>query len=169
MTQVACTKSRTSLEGLELFSALPEDERWNLADQCSWRRLGPNQLLIDGDTGSPHGVFVLTEGIVEVSQRDSKSRMVPVGWLSAPACFGEFAAIMSCPGATSVRTKTSCEVAELSEETFTRLLSKYPTLSLKVLKKAISIVRALDDDIARLHFADNLLVDAHRKAMMRSL
>jgi CRP-like cAMP-binding protein len=169
MTQIACTTPRASLDDIELFSSLPAEERQGLAEQCTWRRLGPNESIIDGDPCSPHGVFVLTEGIVELSQRDQKLDFVPVGWLSAPACFGEFATIMSCPGATSVRTRTSCEIAELSEATFKRLLNNHPSLSLKLLKKAISLVRDLDDDIVRLHLADTLLADAHRKAVLRSI
>ncbi|WP_162918348.1 Crp/Fnr family transcriptional regulator [Taklimakanibacter deserti] len=169
MTQIACAKPTASLDDVELFSTLPAEERQRLADRCLWHRLEPKHLLIDGDHSSPHGVFVLTEGIVELSQRDSKWDIVPVGWLSAPACFGEFAAIMSCPGAISVRTVTSCEVGELSEETFNRLLSEYPSFSLKLLKKTISIVRALDDDIVRLHLADSILAAAHRKTLLCTL
>jgi CRP-like cAMP-binding protein len=169
MRQIAYTKPRASLDDVDLFSTLPAEERQRLADRCLWHRLGPNHLLIDGDLASPHGVFVLTEGIVELSQRDAKWDIVPVGWLSAPACFGEFAAIMSCPGATSVRTVTSCEVGELSEETFNRLVREYPSFSLKLLKKTISIVRALDDDIVRLQLADSILTAAHGKALLRTL
>ena len=162
-------KPTASLDSIELFSSLSALERQRLADQCIWHRLEPNHLLIDGDLASPHGVFVLTEGIVQLSQRDSKWDTVPVGWLSAPACFGEFAAIMSCPGATSVRTVTACEVGELSEEVFNHLLNEYPCFSLKLLKKVISIVRALDDDIVRLHLADSILAAAHRKALLRTI
>jgi CRP-like cAMP-binding protein len=169
MTQIANTKPTASLDYVDLFSTLPAEERERLADQCIWHRLEPNHLLIDGDLASPHGVFVLTDGIVELSQRDSKWDIVPVGWLSAPACFGEFAAIMSCPGATSVRTVTACEVGELSEEMFNRLLCQYPSFSLKLLKKAVSIVRALDDDIVRLHLAEGILATAHRKTLLRTL
>lgn len=169
MTQITYPKPTASLEYVDLFSSLPVEERQRLADQCIWHRLEPNHLLIDGDLASPHGVFVLTEGIVELSQRDRKWNIVPVGWLSAPACFGEFAAIMSCPGTISVRTVTACEVGELSEEMFSRLLSEHPSFSLKLLQKAVSIVRALDDDIVRLHLADGILAAAHRKALLRSL
>lgn len=169
MTQATDTKPKASLDHIELFSTLPAEERQRLVDHCIWHRLAPNHLLIDGDLASPHGVFVLTEGIVELSQRDGKWDTVPVGWLSAPACFGEFAAIMSCPGATSVRTVTACEVGELSEEKFNQLLNEYPSFSLRLLKKVVSIVRALDDDIVRLHLADSILAAAHRKALLRTI
>lgn len=169
MTQTGRTTPRASFDDVEFFSALPTEERQKLAERCVWRRFGPNEPIIDGDPCSSHGVFVLTEGIVKLSQRNKNSDLVPVGWLSAPACFGEFAAIMSCPGATSVRTSTNCEVAEFSEATFNRLLNEYPSLLLKLLKKAISIVRELDDNVVRLHHADALLADAHRKAVLRSL
>ena len=169
MMQTADTKPTASLDHIELFATLPAEERQRLVDHCIWHRLAPNHLLIDGDLASPHGVFVLTEGIVQLSQRDSKWDTVPVGWLSAPTCFGEFAAIMSCPGATSVRTVTACEVGELSEETFNQLLNEYPSFSLRLLKKVVSIVRALDDDVVRLHLADSILAAAHRKALLRTI
>ncbi|WP_119390766.1 Crp/Fnr family transcriptional regulator [Taklimakanibacter lacteus] len=169
MAQTVCMPSPTSLHEIDFLSALPHKEREKLAEQCTWHRLPPNQILIDGDPENPHGVFLLSEGVVELSRRDAGGDSVPMGWLCATACLGEFAAITNSPGTISIRTVTSCVFAELARETFIPLLSRYPAMSLSLLRKTISIVRALEDDIVRLHKADGVLATAHRKAILRSL
>lgn len=76
---------------------------------------------------------------------------------------------MNSPGTTTVRTVTCCRATEVLEEAFVTLVNENPSILLGLLKKAISIVRALDEDIVRFQLVDNVLEAAHRKAVMRSL
>ncbi len=169
MTQVVHARPQTVLCGIEPFSAISDKALKKVTARCTWQEFPANTLLIDGDCDEPHGVFLITEGIVELSRRNARGEAVPIGRFGAPSCFGEFAAIMNSPGTTTVRTVTCCRATEVPEEAFVTLVNENPSILLGLLKKAISIVRALDEDIVRFQLVDNVLEAAHRKAVMRSL
>lgn len=169
MTQINLTQAEACFADVEPLSTVPEDALKELADCCAWHRLPANHLVIDGDCEAPHGVFLLLEGMVELSHRNSKGRAIPIGRLNAPACFGEFAVIMDVLGTTSARTVTDCRLAEIPAGTFLPLLNEYPAIAFSLLRKAISIVRSLDEDIIKLHMADDHLAAMYRKAILRSL
>ncbi|MFZ5673204.1 MAG: Crp/Fnr family transcriptional regulator [Pseudomonadota bacterium] len=158
-----------SLTGIEMFSEIPDDALVYLNSQCRWHRLPANELLIDGEGRKPHGIFVLTEGEVEVYCRNLSGNIVSIGKLAATTCFGEFAAITSSPGRVSVRTWTACRLAEIPRETFVSLLNAYPSISLYLLKKAIALVRTFNEDLIKLRMADDVLATVHRNAILRSL
>lgn len=169
MTQVAHQRPRIALRGIEPFSTVSDKALEKVIDRCAWHDLPADTLLIDGDRAEPHGVFLIAEGTVELSRRHAGGEAVPIGQFIAPSCFGEFAAIMNSPGTTTVRTVTCCRTAEVARDAFVTLMNENPSIMLGLLKKAISIVRALDEDIVKLRMADNVLEATHRKAVMRSL
>jgi len=89
--------------------------------------------------------------------------------LTAPDCFGEFNAISGAKGAETVRAKTGCVVAELSNEQFMELLNSCPSISLHLLKKVILLIRGRTGDLSHFRIADAALEKAHRNAILRSL
>lgn len=169
MRQPNVTPSTARFADVEPLSALPEDALKGLAEHCVWHQLPPNHPVIDGNSGAPHGVFLLIEGMIELSRRNSKDVAVPIGRLKAPACFGEFAAVMNAPGTTSAHTVIDSRLAEIPAMTFLALMNEHPAMALGLLRKAISIVRSLDDDIIKLHMADEHLAMMYRKAILRGL
>lgn len=168
MTQTVQKQLWSALRGVEPFSTIPETALGRVIERCIWHDCPANQLLIDGDREEPHSVFLITEGMVELSRRNAEGEAVPIGLFGSPSCFGEFAAVMNSPGGMTVRTVTGCRVAEIPEEAFRTLLDEIPSISLSLLKKAISIVRSLDEDIVRHHTASGILETAHQRAILRS-
>jgi CRP-like cAMP-binding protein len=162
-------KSEDGLAGIELFSDVPGEVLAHLNGQCQWHRLPAGQLLIDGESKEPHGMYVLTDGEVEVFRSDSHGQVAPLGRLTATTCFGEFAAIMGSPGSASVRTRTDCLLAEIPGTALVKLLKDYPSVSLFLLRKAVSLIRELNEDLTRFQAMDSLLATVHCRAILRSL
>ncbi len=154
---------------IEPFCGLPPEATQRLDAECRWASIGPDTLVIDADAGGPHGVFVLAEGQVDVHRRDGNGEPVHLGRLTAVDCFGEFAAIHGVPGSASVRTNTHCLVAEIDPAVFVALLGDYPALSLKLLGRAVSLLKSLDDDLVRLRLAQKRIDEVYRNAVMRTL
>lgn len=159
-------RSGHSLAEVDPFSCLPGDVLSDLDTQCSWTRVPADNLVIDGTQKTAHGVFALMEGEVEVQGRDSNSRIIPLGRLSAKTCFGEFAAIHGQTGSVSVRTSTPSLLGEISADAFVGLLNDYPALSLVLLRRAVSLVRALDDDLVKLRSVEHEFGDFRRQAVV---
>ena len=147
----------THLETLfrvELFADLPHDIIRHLAGQCRWRQTTAGELVIDGACPTPHGVYVLAEGVVEIFRARPDAPDISITRLSAVDCFGEFAAIRGEPGSASVRSLTRCSFAVIPTPVFTTLLTERPPLSLRVLRKLISRIQYLDETVEELHLKD---------------
>lgn len=158
-----------TLGDVSLFSGIPGNVLADLDDYCRWSDVSADTLVIDSFQSIPHGVFVLVEGEVDIYRLDHEARRVDLGHLPATSCFGEFAAINGTPGSASVRTTTPCLLAEIAPEAFMKFLTDCPALSLGLLKKAVSHIRKLDEDIVRLRATESRIDKAYCQAVVWAL
>ncbi|MCT8972566.1 Crp/Fnr family transcriptional regulator [Microbaculum marinisediminis] len=154
---------------IDPFYDFPRDVAARLDAVCRWRRVEADTLVIDAACGALHGVFVLAEGEVDVHRRDGSGEIIHLRRLEAVSCFGEFAALHGAPGAASVRTLTPCVIAEIDPATFVALLNEFPMLSIRLLRRAESRLKSLDEDMVCLRLARKRIDEAYRNAVLRTL
>jgi CRP-like cAMP-binding protein len=152
-----------------MLSHVSPDVLARITKVCTWHQLVSEEVVIVGSSGSPHGVYFLVEGVVQICRHDVHDDVATLAELTAPECFGEFNAISVVTGAETVRAKTDCVVAELSNEQFMELLTFRSSISLHLLKKAISLIRGRAGNLSHFKIADAALEKAHRSAILRSL
>ncbi|XP_019890407.1 cAMP-dependent protein kinase type II regulatory subunit isoform X1 [Musca domestica] len=144
------------LDSVPMLKTLQSYERMNLADALVTKRFNTNDRIIkQGDVAD--GMYFIEEGTV-VIKMDQDGSEIEISKLGKGAYFGELALVTHRPRAASVYAASDdVKVAFLDTECFERLLGPCT----KLLKRAISEYRYLDDDL-RSYFTElNGLEELH--------
>ncbi|MBI2976366.1 MAG: SpoIIE family protein phosphatase [Chloroflexi bacterium] len=88
--------------------------------------------------------YIVLEGTVAITQRFSDGGTRHLAIRGAGEFFGEMALIEKKPRAASVVTTTKTTVLEISDEHFTQLLSKSPTVAITILRSITATLRHSD-------------------------
>ena len=145
------------LRSVDYLKDLPTSALSTLSTKAVWKELPADNLLIEAGQDTPHGVFVLARGDVEVFRKREERLRVHLARLSATTSFGELGTITGKPGSASVVTLTPAIVAEIPGQHFLEMITEFPQIALNILQRMVGRVRALDDEIVRLSLADHLL------------
>jgi small-conductance mechanosensitive channel/CRP-like cAMP-binding protein len=118
--------ARRELVGtVDLFSALPPDERERVARELSTRRFGEGEKVIgEGDAG--HTFYMVASG--QVSVRVGKAE-AEVARLSRGQYFGEMSLLTGEARTATVVALNDAVLLELDRPIFARLFSEYPGLA----------------------------------------
>ncbi len=100
------------------------------------------ELLIREGEKDPH-VFFIVSGLVEIFLGEGDKRDV-LWTLEAGQILGEMSLLDNLPRTASARAMNDCEVVMLDAETFYHLISRYPSLSLKVIQLMGKRMRKMD-------------------------
>ncbi|MCX7641272.1 MAG: cyclic nucleotide-binding domain-containing protein, partial [Elusimicrobiales bacterium] len=82
-----------------------------------------------------HSIFILEIGnvIIEKSINKEKTLFKELAYISAPSFVGEIALFEEIPRTARVRATTTCEIIEISKESFKKILEHRPDLANEML------------------------------------
>ncbi len=138
-----------SLDGIDLLRPLPAAERAMLARQCSWKRFGPHEQIIDREEPEQDVYFVVS-GAVRVVNYSLQGREISFDDIVAGRFFGELAAIDGKPRSASVVAMKRTMVAALPAEIFKKLMREHPQFAVAVIERLAVIIRASNERIMDL-------------------
>ena len=98
-------------------------------------------IMLEGER-DPHIMFIVS-GRVEVFLGSGNSRDV-LWTLEGGEILGEMSLLDQLPRTASAQALTPCEVVRLDKESFYHLVSRYPSLSIKVIQLMGTRMRKMD-------------------------
>jgi CRP/FNR family transcriptional regulator, cyclic AMP receptor protein len=138
---------------VNLFARLPAPQREAIAVTAEPRIVRRGTVVVSqGEVADV--LYVVASGslLVQRSTRNGERRAVNV--IEAPGSFGELSLLDSRPRSASVEALETCELFEVSRESFLSLLTRDPRLVDGVLRELGRMVRRLTDQVA-----DDALLD----------
>ncbi len=135
-----------TLDGIDIFHAIPVGVRQELAARCSWRDYKPKQQVV-GHQEDTRNVYFLVSGKARASIYSAAGRQVTFRDIKAGEMFGEFAAIDGEPRSASVEAVQRSLVATMSPDLFWEVLRTQPEVMASVLKRLTLQVRALSERV----------------------
>jgi CRP/FNR family transcriptional regulator, cyclic AMP receptor protein len=135
-----------SLSAVALLRGLSATALSSLERDCTWRKLVPEQRLINHDDTSDD-VFFLAEGALRVIIYAPNGRAVLFRSMSPGDVIGEQSALDGKPRSASVEATTPAVVAQLGGAAFRALVAGEPSVALALLHQSIAYVRELSTRI----------------------
>lgn len=123
-------------------------------DQCQRRRFPAKSTLIYAGDASDT-LYFLIEGSVSVLIEDDEGRELVLSYLNPGAFFGEMGLFTDEQNRSAwVRTKTECEVAEISYERFRQITQENPNILFKLSSQIANRLRKTSQKVGDLAFLD---------------
>jgi CRP-like cAMP-binding protein len=138
-----------SLAGVKILRALPEDERRRLETRCTYRRLGPGDVLMSRFSSGTAVYFILSGGARVVHFLDGQNE-ITIATISAGEAIGEISAIDGGTASATVVAEDDCVIAELARDEFQALLVRRGDVALSLLRRWAGVIRDLDDKVSRV-------------------
>jgi len=154
------------LAGIALLDSLPAAEVDRLEQASRWRRFAAGEPVLDRAC-IDHDVFFIAEGEVQIVNFSLSGRPVAYAMLKAGAYFGEISAIDGEARTASAVAATDCLIGRLPPDQFRRLLTEYPEIAMRVMRRLAAIVRNCDErimDLATLGAMQRVVVELVRQA-----
>ena len=154
------------LHGIDLLSDLDGKDLDALEKSCRWKQYAANEQIIDRQSDTRDVIFVV-KGKVRVVNFSLSGREITLDDLSEGSYFGELAALDGEPRSAGVMALNDTLVAFLPPDLFLELLSRHPTLALKVMIHLARIVRTSTDrimDLSTLAANNRIHADLLRQA-----
>lgn len=129
-----------TLASIELLAPLSPAERAALERRCRWRRYGPGEQIIDGETHSTD-VYFIASGAVRVLNYSAAGREISFDDIRAGGCFGELAAIDGHPRSANVVAIVETLTACVPAIAFRELVSGHPQVAWALLRRLAAVVR----------------------------
>jgi CRP/FNR family transcriptional regulator, cyclic AMP receptor protein len=131
-----------SLRAVALLKDIPAIKLAALERACTWRRLSPEQRMIDHDDPSDD-VFFLVEGKLRVIIYAPNGRAVLFRSMAPGDVIGELSALDRKPRSASVEATSPALVAQLTGPLFRALVADEPSVALALLHQSVAYVREL--------------------------
>ena len=131
-----------ALTTVEFLRTLPPDAIGVLSKRCQWHRYNPNQLIV-GQDDETQDVFFIVHGRVRVIVYAASGKEVSFRDLGAGQMFGELSAIDGQPRSATVIALQQSLLARMPPKVFWSVLEHYPQVAAAVLRRLVSLVRAL--------------------------
>lgn len=148
-----------TLESVNLFKNLAPDELKTLRSIAKEFSFAANQQIFrEGDPGN--GVYVIENGLVEISALVSGAQRRTLSRLDAGEIFGEMAVIENHPRSATAMAVTETKLFFLPREEILTLLQRSPAFAFNALQEISRRLREFD----RLHLRE--VVQAERLAIL---
>ncbi len=139
----------TMLQTIPLFSDLAEVEIEELARLLVEKSFPKGSEITEvGDAGD--AFYIIQEGEVELSLKDTEGRYVPLDQIDAGEFFGELVMLTGESRRSTAKALTNVKVLELDREAFYGFLKRYPSSSMRIM---IGLARRLRDTEQLLRFS----------------
>ncbi len=136
------------LANISLFADLDPDQIREIETVAKWHDVPAGETIFDQENDTLE-VFCVASGTVRiltaVGDRDVTLAEIPAGNV-----FGEIAAIDGLPRSAKAVATSDCALASIDGPTFIKLMTKYPTIAIKVIKRLSRVVRGLDKRVTTL-------------------
>lgn len=155
-----------SLDQVALLQDLTPKERAAIQKLCRWKRYGPHEQIIDHQSET-RDVHFIVSGAVRVVNYSMAGREITLDDLSVGGHFGELSALDSEPRSASVMAIDDVLIASLPQDAFLKVLAAHPSISLKLMRKLASIVRASTErimDLSTLGANNRVHAELYRQA-----
>ena len=120
-----------------------------LRKKCHWRQCERDEVILDRDS-TDDDVYFVTMGSLIVVNFSLSGRDIALARIAAGSYFGELAAIDGEPRSASVVALETCVIGAMGPKDFTKLVTGYPVLSMRLMRRLARIVRIGDDRIMDL-------------------
>ena len=131
-----------TLAKIPLFRSLDATRIAELDTQCSWRRAGRQEWIIDYQEPS-NDVFFIVSGTVQVKLQSVAGREVLLREINAGEFFGELAAIDSQPRSSGIVAVTDVTIARMPASVFRAALHAHPDVCDQLLALFVRQIRTL--------------------------
>lgn len=138
-----------TLNHIDMLRGLPDGLRAEAARLCRWKRYAPGEQIIDRESDS-RDVYFVVHGAVRIVIYSASGRELTLDDLLTGAFFGELAAIDGLPRSASAMAVHDTLIASLPADQFLRLLSAYPDMTMRVMRRLAAVVRAATERIIDL-------------------
>ncbi len=138
-----------SLERIASLATLPESARRDLERRCGWRDYRAEEQIISKDNES-RDVYFVVNGAVRVVNYSYSGREVSYDDIRAGGFFGELSAFDEKPRSATVVALKKATLAQVSPDTFRRLIRENPDFALAVVNRLVEIIRSANDRIMDL-------------------
>jgi len=119
------------LQNVTLFNSLNDSERSDLAAKLIEHHLDENKQLIT-ETDQGESMFILFEGLLEVSLSRPEGDLVSVALLKPGSCVGEMSLLTGEPRSATVTALTDAVVFEINKNHMEELFRKRPEIVEKI-------------------------------------
>ncbi|WP_041381585.1 cAMP-activated global transcriptional regulator CRP [Spiribacter curvatus] len=125
-----------------------------LLRHCGRSRYRPHSTLIHQGTISDR-LYLLLRGSVSVVEEDSDGRELILAYLNPSDFIGEMGLFLEAPQRSAwIRTRTTCEFAEISYKRFARLQTEHPVVLQPLLEQIACRLRDTNRRFRSLAFED---------------
>ena len=136
-----------------LFSEMNEEEIKSIVGLATTHNISKNNVIVHaGDDGS--AMFIVLQGSVKISYFAPDGREIILSLLESGAFFGEMSLLDKQPRSATVTTLEASKIAQIRRNDFERLLSKSPSMSLKLLAEVVSRLRRTSLILERISTMD---------------
>ncbi len=138
------------LKGVDLFSALSDDQLRVVASVCIERTYRKTENIIREDDDDGLALYLICEGEVTVYIGGSDGRETILTMLARGDFFGEMSLLDGEPRSASVRSESDATVLVLRRADFLEQLRKFPDLSMTLLEEMSRRLRKANRQIGSL-------------------
>jgi CRP-like cAMP-binding protein len=137
------------LKGVDLLKDLLPHELVEIEDLCRFKTFRAGSQVFDRQADT-RDVFFVVRGRVRIVNYSMSGREITLDDIGAGGHFGELAAIDSKPRSAAVLAVEDSLIVALPQRHFIEALEKYPSISLRVMKRLARMVRASTERIMDL-------------------
>jgi CRP/FNR family cyclic AMP-dependent transcriptional regulator len=155
------------LEGVELFRALDDEDRLNLASSMAVQEARKGDILFhQGDAGD--SLFVVKSGMVELFVKDHAGQEISLHHVGPRDAFGELSLLDGRPRTATARVAEDATLMVLGRAALLALVRKTPDLALDILSHMSQETRRADELLrSRVSRNVNLEIEEHLKPIER--
>lgn len=133
-----------------VFSSLNYSERSDIISRFELMVVEPDKVIIkEGDPGD--AMYVVKDGLLRVSTKDSKGKEVVLAQLGEGDIFGEVALFTGKPRTATVKTLKQSRLMKLKKDDFQDIVDKYESVKSRVFK---TIDERAEDTVRHLFSQD---------------
>ncbi|WP_227814893.1 Crp/Fnr family transcriptional regulator [Nitrogeniibacter aestuarii] len=142
-----------TLDKIELFEGLPEDQLESLAQHMR-QRVYPAGAIVVNEGDEAHGMFIVDTGALKVFVTEENGKEVTLSLLGPEDYFGELALLDEAPRSASVITVEKTTLLQISRADFNEVITANPACMQIIMRNLVGRIRELTDNVRALALID---------------